>query len=72
MVGLDLPDNIRLLKIDYEAMMVQVRLFPDEGPFSGTQIDFEIFIPALYPHRPPKAKILAKVNERVLYMHICL
>lgn len=63
MVGLDLPDIIQLLKVDYEAMIITVQLLPDEGPFSGTKIIFEIAISALYPHRPPKAKILSKVKR---------
>jgi len=43
-------------------MILVVRLFPDEGPFEGTAVDFEIKIPEMYPHRPPKAKILQKVK----------
>lgn len=26
-----LPENIKLLKVDYEAMSIEVCLFPDEG-----------------------------------------
>lgn len=64
MKDLSLPDNIELISIDYEDMNLVVRLYPDEGPFSGAKIDFSIQIPELYPHRPPKAKILKKVNTR--------
>lgn len=65
MSDLHLPDNIKLIKVDYEAMLVSVRLFPDEGPFSGGQLDFEIKVPEMYPHRPPKAKILQVVNAKI-------
>lgn len=63
MVGLELPENIELLKLDYDEMVAVVRLFPDEGPFEGTAVVFEIKVPELYPHRPPKAKILHKVQS---------
>lgn len=43
-------------------MEMLVRLYPDEGPFRGAQVDFEIKIPPMYPHRPPKVRILQKVN----------
>ena len=59
---MDLPSNIKLLQIDYEAMELLVRLYPDEGPFRGSQVDFEIKIPQMYPHQPPKARILQKVT----------
>lgn len=65
MVGLDLPENIQLLKLDYNEMILVVRLLPDEGPFEGTAVDFEINVPEMYPHRPPKAKILSKVNQKI-------
>lgn len=61
MLDLDLPDNIKLLKIDLDAMEIFVRLYPDEGPFQGAQVDFEIKIPPMYPHSPPKTRILHKV-----------
>jgi hypothetical protein len=64
MVGLELPENIKLLKLDFNEMILMVRLFPDEGPFEGTAVDFEIKVPEMYPHRPPKAKILQKVKGR--------
>lgn len=63
MEGLSLPENIQLLKVDYDELILVVRLFPDEGPFEATQVDFEIIVPSIYPHRPPKAKILQKVNH---------
>ena len=47
-------------------MILEVRLFPDEGPFEGTAVDFEIKIPEMYPHRPPKAKILQKVINALI------
>ena len=62
MLGLELPENIQLLKLDYDEMILLVRLLPDEGPFEWTAVDFEIKVPELYPHRPPKAKILQKVK----------
>lgn len=62
MKDLNLPKNIELISIDYVEMGLMVRLYPDEGPFSGSKIDFQIRIPELYPHRPPKAKIIQKVN----------
>lgn len=68
MEGLSLPENIQLIKVDFEEMILVVRLFPDEGPFEGTQVDFEIKVPSMYPHRPPKAKILQKVN--VFWIHL--
>lgn len=55
-------------------MILVVRLFPDEGPFDGTQVDFEIRVPQMYPHRPPKAKILQKVKktlDETLKLVIC-
>lgn len=63
MVDLALPENIQLLKFDYNEMILVVRLFPDEGPFEDTAVDFEIKVPEMYPHRPPKAKILSKVKK---------
>lgn len=63
MIGLYLPENIQLIKVDFDSMNLVVRLLPDEGPFEGTTVDFEINVPAMYPHRPPKAKILHKVNN---------
>ncbi len=70
---LHLPQNIKLLKIDYEAMKLSVRLFPDEGPFADAQLDFELSIPELFPHRPPKVKILQAVKFKgivILRLHI--
>lgn len=72
---LHLPDNIKLLEIDYEEMKLTVRLFPDEGPFAGAQLDFELSVPELFPHRPPKAKILQTVKLKgtvILSLHICV
>lgn len=43
-------------------MKLTVRLFPDEGPFAGAKLDFELSVPSMYPHRPPKAKILQTVT----------
>lgn len=60
--NLVLPENIQIVKLDYEGMLVHVRLFPDEGPFSGGKIDFELKIPPMYPHSPPKARIHQKVK----------
>ena len=65
LVDLDIPGNIKILLIDYEALELLVRLYPDEWPFEGAQIDFEIKIPQMYPHRPPKARILQKVNLKI-------
>lgn len=67
MEGLDLPESlIKLNKIDYELMTLSASLFPDEGPFKGSSVDFLIKIPVLYPHSPPKAQILQKVKKYLM------
>ena len=74
MKDLNLSENIVIQKIDYEALTVEVSLFPDEGPFSGGQLDFLITIPELYPHRPPKAKIIQTVKKKKFdcyIIHLC-
>lgn len=58
LVDLDLPNNIKLLEINFDSMEILARLYPNEGPFQGAQVDFEVKIPEMYPHRPPKVRIL--------------
>ena len=56
-----LPENIQILLIDLDEMIVEVKLFLDTGPFKGSNVDFRLNVPAMYPHTPPKVKILQKV-----------
>ena len=65
MEGAGLPEKvIKLIKIDYDLMEVSVCIFPDEGPFKDSAVDFLIKIPASYPHSPPKAQIMQKVQKK--------
>lgn len=66
LVDIFLPNNIKLLEINFDTMVILARLYPDEGPFQGAQVDFEIKIPEMYPHRPPKVRILHKVNKQTI------
>lgn len=59
-----LPENIQISQINLDEMIVEIKLFLDTGPFKGSQVDFRLNVPVMYPHTPPKVKILQKVIEK--------
>jgi ubiquitin-protein ligase len=59
-----LPECIRVTQADLDTMELSLSIFPDEGPFRGAKIDFNLYIPPAYPHSPPKARILQNVKIR--------
>ena len=62
METLELPECINVTKVDFDCLQINVSIFPIEGPFIRTRLDFVINICESYPFDPPKARLLQKVR----------